>query len=642
MLKESTKRTIAYTYVPLFSLLLYISLEVQNTHEALHGLPVYVISAVLIFLMVIVVFSLTGNVFISGIIVSAILVLLYTANFYRYMQTGQVLIPSDLNLARHIVSMASFSIISFNWKPVLSVVCIAVLNIPLFYVSRHVHFGLRTRIVVIAASGLLVSFVFYTEAAESVVINSFNAMSTQEIDYNDVYETQGALLGFCSIGVIGGSIEMPENYSLEYMESLQEILVENVSVKAGRTTYTEACCSVYGETSMDIGGRAGRTAYGEAVKPNVIVVMSEAFWDPARLPNVAYSCDPVPNLHRLQNAATYGNVVTPTFGGMTCNTEFEFLTGNSMAFTGFGDIPYYDSGIYIDNDNGRSLPGMFKANGYHTVALHTYLPSFFSRESNYPELGFNDFISEDDMPDASFKGSLNGQDIISDEYFCSKLIEIVENTTEPLFLFGITMQNHVPYLPDKYDQTYIQADAAGVLSVEETAALETYLEGVYDADAVLGRLYEYVMETDTPTILLYFGDHLPAISMQTGVYYDLGYIEESELGDLSADDAYKLYTTPYISFCNYCRLPSSWGDVSPYFLGALLAEASGVRMNYYYEFLLQACSSYQAMNCGLFVSGGKVYSRPDYSNEQLRMFEAFQYDRLFGERYADELLSSIP
>ena len=379
------------------------------------------------------------------------------------------------------------------------------------------------------------------------------------------------------------------------------------------------------------------------IKPDVIVVMSEAFWDPTKLPNITFSEDPVVNLHNLAGMATSGNILAPTYGGMTCNTEFEFLTGNAMAFAGYGDIPYYEEETYIDRDYGRSLVGMFKANGYRAVALHPYTASFFERDSIYPKLGFDEFVTEEDLPDARTKGSLSGQELISDECFCDVLIDVAENSADPLFLFGISVQNHTPYNKDKYEATRIQADSGGLLSEEDEDVVETYLEGVYDADVVLGRLYNYVMDSDKPTILLYFGDHLPLLTQHTGVYTDLGYVGEGDMDDLSAEDSFKLHATPYVAFSNYTELPATWGDISPYFLGAVVAEAAGIEMNLYYNFLIQAFGSFQAMNQYLYIADGALFSAPREDDKEIvEMFEAFQYDKLFGEGYLDNAMSRFP
>ena len=590
-----------------------MSLELQNTPFIFGNPLAFIVSCVFVCLTIYLLFALTGKIFLSGLLASIVLLTFYTVNFYRQMQTGQVLLPIDLHFIKLAKGIAAFSDISVHWRPVCSILCAAVSHIPLFFASKHIRVGVGKRTILFALSGLLIYLSFFTQYSQDTILSGFTVNASAGMSYNDIYREQGALLGFYAVGLADGA-EEPEGYSRAYMEALATKVAASAS-----------------ESDSDC----------DSEKPNVIVIMSEAYWDPTKLPHIAFSEDPTPNLHRLSDKTTTGNVVPPSFGGMTCNTEFEFLTGNAMRFAGYGDVPYFESDPYIDRDNKRSLVSMFKANGYQTVALHTYSAAFFDRDQHYPKLGFSSFIAAEDLPEARTKGTLRGQEIISDEYFCDVLIEIMENAVDPLFLFGITMQNHTPYLPDKYENTHIQAESGAYLSEKDIEYIETYLEGVNDADKVLGRLYDYVMASDKPTILLYFGDHLPLLTQHTGVYTDLGYISQAELEDLSAEEAYKMYTTPYIAFCNYKTLPATWGDVSPYFLGAVLADAAGIQKNLYYIFLTQAFERFQAMNQSLFIADGELYSSPEEA-EMTEMFAAFQYDKLFGERYVDDVMSQFP
>ena len=69
-------------------------------------------------------------------------------------------------------------------------------------------------------------------------------------------------------------------------------------------------------------------------RPNVIAVINEAFSDPQVLGDIETNEDYMPFIHDLMkngncvSGTTYASIV----GGQTANTEYEFLTGNSMAF----------------------------------------------------------------------------------------------------------------------------------------------------------------------------------------------------------------------------------------------------------------------------------------------------------------------
>jgi len=135
---------------------------------------------------------------------------------------------------------------------------------------------------------------------------------------------------------------------------------------------------------------------------------------------------------------------------------------------------------------------------------------------------------------------------------------------------------------------------------------------------------------------------LPLLTQHTGVYTDLGYVSEGELDDLSVEDAYKLFSTPYVAFSNYSDLPSTWGDISPFFLGALVADAAGIDINLYYHFLLQSFTDFQAMNPYFYIVDDSVCDEPgDDIQADIEMFAAFQYDMLFGEGYSDDIMSGL-
>jgi phosphoglycerol transferase MdoB-like AlkP superfamily enzyme len=77
--------------------------------------------------------------------------------------------------------------------------------------------------------------------------------------------------------------------------------------------------------------------------PNIIVVMNESFSDLKVLGDFTTNEDYMPYLHSLLNGAentVTGYLNVSVCGGNTANTEFEFLTGNSMAFLPQGSIPY--------------------------------------------------------------------------------------------------------------------------------------------------------------------------------------------------------------------------------------------------------------------------------------------------------------
>ena len=96
--------------------------------------------------------------------------------------------------------------------------------------------------------------------------------------------------------------------------------------------------------SYDTGSQeADGTSSDNAQKPNIIVIMNEAFSDPSVLGDFTTNEDYMPFVHSLLDGADNtisGHLNVSVKGGNTANTEFEYLTGASMAFLPYGSIPY--------------------------------------------------------------------------------------------------------------------------------------------------------------------------------------------------------------------------------------------------------------------------------------------------------------
>ena len=117
-----------------------------------------------------------------------------------------------------------------------------------------------------------------------------------------------------------------------------------------------------------------------------------------------------------------------------------------------------------------------------------------------------------DFPEATKKGSW-----VSDEYMMDVIIEELEDTTSssPKFLFVATGQNHMPWAKDRYEQYDINITNS-TLSDADNGFVRAYAQGIYDADKELGRLYEEICNIETPTIIVFFGDHLPYLMNDNG------------------------------------------------------------------------------------------------------------------------------
>ncbi|MDO4531489.1 MAG: LTA synthase family protein, partial [Bacillota bacterium] len=279
--------------------------------------------------------------------------------------------------------------------------------------------------------------------------------------------------------------------------------------------------------------------------PDVIIVLSEAYWDPTVLNGVTYSEDPLKNYRRIAAEHPSGNMVSCTFGGGTVRPEFEVLTGMSSNMLPSGSVPYQQ---YIFEDV-FSYARHFKNQGYDTVGIHTYQRDFYERDRVYPLLGIDEWLGEYDL---NAEHHWNSGPFITDETIAEEIIYQLQQPREVgMFLHAITMENHGLYR-DKYAPSdwdiKVSSDA---LSDDELMMLHNYCKGVSDSDAALGEIYDFVMQREKPTVVLWYGDHLPTLGDDFSPYTSTGNIHSSSSADWTKEEKYTMFSTPYVIFTNY-------------------------------------------------------------------------------------------
>ena len=278
-------------------------------------------------------------------------------------------------------------------------------------------------------------------------------------------------------------------------------------------------------------------------RPNIIWIMGEAFTDLSQDEHFSFAPgnDPNENFKKLQkNSVMHGRIVTPSFGGGTGDTEFDALTG-ALTIDCAPDESFAFNAIKRDVS---SLPSLFNTIGYKTMAFHPGFAWFYGRQDVYPKLGFKDnfFLENIDQPE--MKGGYVSERQFS-EIFRNRFIEALENSDEPIFSYGLDIQNHGPYFYDKYGKN-LPYQCTVSLSEEAANNFGSYFLGVKDMDIMLGEVYDMIMSLDEPTIMVFYGDHLPGLGSNPSAFDEIGI-------KLSHDDLAKeieFYSTPYVIVAN--------------------------------------------------------------------------------------------
>jgi phosphoglycerol transferase MdoB-like AlkP superfamily enzyme len=350
---------------------------------------------------------------------------------------------------------------------------------------------------------------------------------------------------------------------------------------------------------------------GSGKKPNVIVVLSEAFWDPTLIKGAKFSRDPIPFFHKMQENYTSGWFLTPQYGGGTANVEFEVLTGNSMRFLPQGSVPYNQ---FITHEVD-SMASILTRDGYTSTAINPFYSWFFNSKKVYENFGFSKFIPIEYMkPD--YEGPY-----IADREVTAHIIDESKKTAGPDFIFANTMENHFHFYPGKFPKNTI--DVTGDFSAGSKGMLETLAQGLQGADHMLQDLVEHYSKVDEPTIILFFGDHLPALGDDYEVYKDTKYISGPE----DPEFLNKMFRTPYVVWNNFLPESPQKMDMSPSFMSPYLLDLAKQQGNYYTDFLAELYKKVP------LIPPKNYYGAMNIKEEDLKDYETLQYDILFGDRH---------
>ncbi|MGM9660894.1 MAG: LTA synthase family protein [Faecousia sp.] len=392
----------------------------------------------------------------------------------------------------------------------------------------------------------------------------------------------GYLLNFC-VGLRDSFIEKPEGYSPEGISRLEE-------------TYP-----------------AQEAALPETL-PDIVVIMDESLADFRVLGDGLNTNQPVtPFLDSLTENTARGFALTTVFGGGTANAEFELLTGCSMAFLPRGTIAYQQ---YLRQEV-FSLPRLLESYGYDTAVTHPYFSNGWNRTKAYPLLGFQEMTFLDDYPQQDLI-----RDFVSDrEMFDYVLNRLNRQGEAPLFLFGITMQNHGDYNYETYESTIS-------LEGERYPMAEQYLSLIHETDEAVEYLLTELEKSSRDTVVLLFGDHFPQVE---GDFFQA--VHGGSFDTLP--ERMLQYQVPFYLWANFDIPEQTTELTSLNYLAIKLLETAGLPLPSYYRFLSDMQQVIPALNpYGFYTNTGEAleFNQAEGDPAQwLSLYEAMQYNCLFDK-----------
>ncbi|MDR2606533.1 MAG: LTA synthase family protein [Oscillospiraceae bacterium] len=307
--------------------------------------------------------------------------------------------------------------------------------------------------------------------------------------------------------------------------------------------------------------------------PDVIIILSESFWDFSTMPAIRLDGEIAPNFRELAENAVSGNFLSRTYAGGTAGVEYELLTGVIYRYLSGSEFAYEDA----VNDPTPTLATLFKERGYDTTVMHSYYSTFYNRDNAMPLLGFDNLIFLEQMDDAPNSGRS-----VSDEYLSQRMIGILEDSEKPQFLFTISMEAHQPYSADRYPGNTVKILNGGMPDKLKTSA-ETYIQSINNADAALKTLTDYLSERERPAVVLFFGDHQPNLGPEYGLYRYTGQLKDRE--NITFSEAKDILAVPYLIWSNYKTDTAQISDFGCSFLGNMLLNYIGGPKPLWYRFL---------------------------------------------------------
>ena len=394
-------------------------------------------------------------------------------------------------------------------------------------------------------------------------------------------------------------------------------------------------------------------------KPNVLFILSESFYDLQRLPVLQYEGDPLENFHALEAESVSGAFHSHYLGYGTGYIEMSMLYGiNSLDLPPGTNICFQDSEVYERFD--ALAEQITRSGDYNAEMLHAYDNTLYNRTVTYPLLGFNKLYFSDDIQQMGIDrpGGAYGGFYMRDGYFFQGMLERMKAVNESgkrAFLFGITMENHQPFEPEKFNYQCQIPLVAPNFTPAQRDIIRVMLEGVTRADQALGELTDYLRTCGEPTIVVFFGDHRPNLFMPGGdtVYTLLGLCPENDTLNWTEEQVNDLYSTDYLIWANdpslLDGLAGTRRDSSITALGPQLLELTGRPVSRYWALLEKVSEAALTQTDLYFVDGG---GRASFTREEadlspgalelLELRDAVVYDAVYGKRYITEQMNLPP
>jgi phosphoglycerol transferase MdoB-like AlkP superfamily enzyme len=507
------------------------------------------------------VFALIRNSKLTVMIGNLVIYLASFVNYFVYLFRGNPILPSDLLAWQTGMSVASHYEIQFTKGFItasLIMLIVFVLGMKLEHTGRNL--SLINRMLGLGVYGVFSVAIFGVFFQTDLIESKIRVLDFFAPKYT--YCSYGTAFGFVA-NVQAMETDQPKGYTIKRVKEVYEQF--KTPDKTNKT----------------------------AIKPNIIAIMNEAYSDISMVGDFTTDKAYFPYTSTLKDNTTKGTLYVSVFGGATSDTEYEFLTGNSMAVMPPNSVPYQQ----FITEPTDSLASTLKKQGYYNIAIHPYEASGYKRDMVYPLLGFDEFISEED-----FIKPTKIRTFISDRESYRKIIEEYEKAekTNPVFIFNVTMQNHGGYSDSRL---FDESETVRLTNLEGHEPVEQYLSLLRETDKAFEILVDYFSSISEPTIILLFGDHQPVAYAGIHDQFD-------KEGILSTyEQAQRKYRVPFMVWANYDITEDDVDNISANYLSSYLLKTAGLKGSPYHRYLFDLYQQIPVVN-GMFYmdKSGQCYT----------------------------------
>jgi phosphoglycerol transferase MdoB-like AlkP superfamily enzyme len=548
-------------------------------------------------ILFILIWSIIGNVYVSALITSGSLLLMGFVHYNKLNLRTEPLYPMDFLQVAHLKEVIPMVSEYLSVGSIFLFLLFIIIFVLLIMILPRTKTNIWVRVFLFASSLYLVySYTFFPKTFMKKFADFSNIAIVQWSQISN-YEENGFLFGFVS-NLFNDGFEKPADYS-------KAKVLEVANKYLDKTEHQNS---------------------NDSIRPNIIYLMSESFWDPTKLENVEFNGDPMVHLRQLSQQFTSGQTLSPVFGGATANVEFEALTGITTSFLKVGSIPFQE---FVDNKEFiPTIVSDLEKKGYRSLAIHPYNPVFYKRNRVYNTFGIDRFLDQETMQN---KGRTPGG-VISDESLTYELLDSIKNEDNPLFIHAVSMQNHMPYNLGAYESNEIRVSG---LKEESNTLLEVYTEGIRRTDVSLQLLVDQLEKIDEPTMVVFWGDHLPVLGANLGIYKEAEFDDE----DQKVNDV-KYYETPLLIYSNFDVPAKKLDTISPFYFGPIVYEMSGLEKPPFYNLLDQIRNEFLAIKGDIKLIEDRQFVT-ELTGEQQQLLEDYRiiaYDLLLGKQYSLPLM----